>query len=383
MGNIFERNPVKTIFIILFTAFLILDIVSANIMKYYGKHVRKVNDHEKEYRIQSAVYHHTLKENAAIPVTMFGNVKYSVYTNSAGFRDESNRFIDKESSKYRIIFIGDSFTEGVGVEYEKTFVGLLQDFYGDQYEILNAAVASYSPIIHYRKIKHIIEEQHINFDELFVVLDISDAYNDVISYRNDTEGNVIANEAETEWTETKENPFNRKIKSGRSIAAKIERILRRDTLAAFWLFRSACDLFRERPVVEDFLAVNSYLGMWPHDRQLWKDYGKAGIDIMKHNMEKLYKLCKEHGIKMSVSVHPWPDQIARKDINSLHVKTWREWCKSRNIDFYNLFPAFINNEVSPRQAIEKNFIPGDIHWNEAGHNIVADSIIQMRGNFIK
>ena len=39
---------------------------------------------------------------------------------------------------------------------------------------MNAGVASQSPIIYFKKIKHLIEVKKVEFDELIVFLDISD-----------------------------------------------------------------------------------------------------------------------------------------------------------------------------------------------------------------
>ena len=49
----------------------------------------------------------------------WGYEKYKIFTNNLGFKDKSNREIE---FKKKILFIGDSFTEGVGIKYEDTFL---------------------------------------------------------------------------------------------------------------------------------------------------------------------------------------------------------------------------------------------------------------------
>ena len=51
---------------------------------------------------------------------------YTVYTNSFGFRDKEIRDVDL-SNKDFIMFIGDSQTFASGVDYEKTFIGVIAD----------------------------------------------------------------------------------------------------------------------------------------------------------------------------------------------------------------------------------------------------------------
>ena len=55
------------------------------------------------------------------------------------------------SFKYKYAFLGDSFTEGLGLNYSDTFAGMLSDY--SRYEIINMGVTSYSPIIYWNKIK--------------------------------------------------------------------------------------------------------------------------------------------------------------------------------------------------------------------------------------
>jgi hypothetical protein len=381
--SIFEKNPKKTITAFLLISTLLLDVSFANVKKFYSKYCLKKNNHEKEYRVKSTLYHHDLKPNMSIPKTVFGNLVYPVYTNSLGFRDDGTKKIPLKSDNHRVLFIGDSFTEGVGVPYENTFVGILEDSYSKRFEILNAGISSYSPFIYYRKVKFLIEEKRVFFDELFVCLDISDVSNDSLWYMNDRNGNVVSNPEYDVWKDSYGSEFSRKKKKERCLRAKIERILRRDTLLAYWLFRTVNRYFWVMPILDDFYEVNSDMGAWPYDDDLFQSYAKKGIQRMKANMEKLYELCKKNNIKMSMSVHPWPDQIARNDLNCIHVQIWEKWCQERQVDFYNLFPYFINDHLDPRGALDTYYIKGDIHWNRAGHQIAANALMRIRAENYK
>jgi hypothetical protein len=46
-----------------------------------------------------------------------------VITNSLGFKDAMPRNVPLHSKRKRVLFLGDSFTEGLGTSYNETFVG--------------------------------------------------------------------------------------------------------------------------------------------------------------------------------------------------------------------------------------------------------------------
>ena len=124
-----------------------------------------------DHRISNDYYHHSFKENVNT-TDFWGDFSYNFITNSLGFKDKQNRAVDKKTKlKKRIIINGDSFVEGIGIEYKKTFVGMLDNYlYEKNIEILNAGVASQSPILYYKKIFHILEIQNLEFDELILFL---------------------------------------------------------------------------------------------------------------------------------------------------------------------------------------------------------------------
>ena len=138
---------------------------------------------ERTYRIKSYRYHHDLAKNVRNKnnAKWGGNV-YTVNTNSLGFKDRSDRQIPLKSEKKRLLFIGDSVTEGIGLNYEKTFVGLIDDDLKEKYSILNAGVLSYSPIIYWKKVEDLINNTGLEFDELIVYLDISDIQDEASKY---------------------------------------------------------------------------------------------------------------------------------------------------------------------------------------------------------
>ena len=66
---------------------------------------------------------------------------------------------------------------------------LIKNLIKDLYEVLNAGVGSYSPIIYWRKIKYLIEDVGLRFDEVVVYIDISDAQDEASYYELSDDGN--------------------------------------------------------------------------------------------------------------------------------------------------------------------------------------------------
>ena len=48
---------------------------------------------------------------------------------------------------------------------------------------------------------------------------------------------------------------------------------------------------------------------------------------------------------------------------------------SSNAQFISLFPVFVNQE-SAEQVIRKYYWKNDAHWNEEGHRLVADALLE-------
>ena len=152
-----------------------LDIGLTSVYKYYRFH--KLQKRES-VRVKHSIYHHTFKPMISI-ADKYGSMKYRLITNSLGFKDKIKRNIKKKISKRRILFIGDSTTEGVGLKYEETFVGLVHEKITNDIDVLNAGRVSYCPYISFLKIKSLIEENNYVINEIFVSIDPTDAQDEL------------------------------------------------------------------------------------------------------------------------------------------------------------------------------------------------------------
>ena len=71
--------------------------------------------------------------------------------------------------------MGDSFTEGVGYDFEKTFVGIVDKALSTKgMEVLNAGVIGYFPAIYFKKTEYLLETLKLKFNHMVLFLDISD-----------------------------------------------------------------------------------------------------------------------------------------------------------------------------------------------------------------
>ena len=151
---------------------------------FFGKKIMKKFDHlfaesefyEKIIRINHPVFHHMLR----------ADVNYKKYksfegltvfcTDNHGFRSKCNV---KTGKNFDLAFIGDSFTKAASLNYDDTFVGMLNNY--SKKRIVNLGVTSYSPKIYLSKINYLLKND-FTFKHIIVFIDVGDLYDDSVHY---------------------------------------------------------------------------------------------------------------------------------------------------------------------------------------------------------
>ena len=359
-----QRHAKRSLLLFLLVVTLVLDFAVTGVYHFfkYGT-IHKYAD-RRALGERSPVFHHTLKPNAEFMYQRWGSLRHSVSTNSLGFRDRSVRNVPLSSDKYRVLFMGDSFTYGVGLPYEETFICLIDSELEDKnVEVLNAGVVSYSPAIYWKKTEYLLSKAGLRFDHLVVFLDISDIQDEADFYDTDEERVV--------WIRGPTPAL-------REFFYEYTTILRNLWEVAEEAYDWATEDPDTRRTEEDRqYATNEYRSLWTVDKEAYDDYGARGLRKAKKHMGRLYDLLQMHGIGMTLVVYPWPTQILHEDRDSIQVRVWREWARERSVQFIDLFPDFIPAADPPKEMIRKYFIPGDLHWNEEGHRLVARRFLEM------
>jgi len=347
--RILKNNSKKVLFLTSILFFISFDIIVKKFFDYY-------NDGE-QYTIRHPIYHHDLKKNFS-QENYFQFKKYKIITNSLGFKDSKIRNIEKNSSERRIIFIGDSFTEGVGLDYENTFVGIIDKYlYKNKIVVLNAGVQSYSPKIYYRKIKYLIEDQGIKFSDLVVYIDISDIEDEAIIYLIDNNDNVVSK--------------NKSNLSTFILYDYIKLLLQQNTLIIFNSLSTIKQVIKPTPEHIKYKSFNK--------ARLDNTYSNYGFEESIKYMNKLYEICTKNQINLIIAIYPWPTQIFKEDLNSKQVQIWDNWTRQKNIKFINYFPKLVKVNISieeKKKIIDKFYFKNDVHFNINGNKLLADYFIK-------
>jgi hypothetical protein len=357
-----QRHPGRSLFLFILVCTLLLDFGLTGVYHSfkYGT-IHKFAD-RRALGERSPRFHHTLKPNAEFRYQRWGNLRHSVFTNSLGFRDKAVRRVPLSSDMYRILFMGDSFTYGVGLPYEKTFVGLIGEALRRKHmEALNAGVVSYAPAIYWKKTEVLLADTGLRFNHLVVFLDISDIQDEAEFY-DTTKGRVIG--------------IRGPGPALREFVYEYTTILRNLWEVGEALYdRISGDPDLRRTEEERRYGANEYRSLWTVDEAAYKDYGAIGLGKARKHMDRLCRLLERYRIGMTLVVYPWPTQILHRDRDSIQVRFWREWAAEHSVHFIDLFPDFIPEGRDPKEVIREYFIPGDIHWNEAGHRLVAERLL--------
>jgi hypothetical protein len=367
--TVFERHPRLTVLALVAVSVLATDFAFTRV--YHRLHPPPPPGTATRLRTPSDLYHHDLRPRASVEDEVWGPRRAPYRTNSLGFRDREVRDVPLRSDRPRILFIGDSFTEGVGVTYEDSFVGLVDAALAARgVEALNAGVISYCPIIYFRKVKHLLEDVGLGFDALVVYIDIGDIQ-DEVTYKLDAAGNV------------RSRPVRRVQELGADQQHGGRGFYRLPRLKKF-LDRNSLLWSRAYVALERLFPMEgNRAGLWTVHDDAFEAYGREGLELARENMDRLRDLLRTRGIPLTVAVYPWPDQVTHQDLHSKQAVFWREWAAANGAGFIDYFPRFIG-KAPAREVLDRYFIRGDVHWNEAGHRVIAEGFLEhYEGNPIR
>ena len=343
---------------ILFFGFLLLDFLFGN---FFFKSRLQDNVYEKN---NNFIYN--FKKNLEIKNYYYGNKKYDLCTNNLGAIDDcDNKNINSKKIDYT--FIGDSFVEGLGIEFKSTFFGLLKNKYSSK-NFLNLGVSGYSPSIIYKKLKYFYESGY-EFSEIFIFLDPSDIFDEIYRYKTENDDRISINLTNDEVN---------KLLEGKK---KLINNIYNNFPGSFYLISLIIKLLPKFSFIENYyldLMINHPFGKWSYGQSNLYSKNNLNKSLEKNSyyVNKIIELVNKNETKVTFVLYPWPGHIYEENTNNKYNKHWTNFFKNKNIKLVNLntqFFKFLNNKNS-KDVIFKYYIHGDVHFNQEGHKLIFDNI---------
>ncbi|MAV76979.1 MAG: hypothetical protein CMG02_01315 [Candidatus Marinimicrobia bacterium] len=352
-----------TIITLLF--FIFFDLLAGNYL--YKKFIRSnFFDQDTSFGSKDPTFDHGFVKSYKTENAGWGNRRYTFCSDPNGFRSDcKSQFV--ENKKFDLAFIGDSFAESVGINFEESFVGLIS-LNLEELKIANLAASSYSPAIYFSKVNYLLEKGY-HFNELIVFLDLSDIQDDAVCYK--VEGKIVKRKKENFNCFEKDSVFSEKIKKRMRLSFEFYYLLKNILIKN--------NIIKYNPPEK---VIDNSRVRWTYDYRK-EDFDnlsiKASTKISIQNMEKLSKILKEKNISLSLAVYPWPGTLRYDIENNKQVEIWKTFCNFNCKNFYNLMKPFyeLSRENSFTWIYQHAYIKDDVHFNEEGNRIIAKNFLKL------
>ena len=315
--------------------------------------------------------------------------------NNRGMRGPTDYQYDKGPDVFRIAVLGDSFTFGMGVAAEETMCARLEDLLnapvGQEYEVLNFGLPSYSPLLEYIYLTHEVVKHKP--DLVVLMLDESDVQDDFFYEPHivrDRDGEItgcdpmVRNGHPDIWEWCLEHSRLLYI-----LDQKLFESLRK--IRAIGVTNYMTNRIKKKRNKQD-IVLNKDIDSIRFDKFIMFRECKNKDVVMRHwsRTANYIKMIKDYldrqWIKMVLVVYPYGHQVSESQ--------WAEgrayWAFERNrvydpsagfnmiadfagqnsIDFINLYDAFRQHKDEPL------FFNIDGHWTARAHRVAADAIYE-------
>lgn len=344
----------------------------------------------REYRRRDAVRHHALIGGAvgAMPGEQ-GLVEYRL--NALGYRGPEVGY-RKPPGAVRLMVLGDSFAEGWRVAEEAGVAGRLREGLRPGVEVVNASVASYSPLLEYLYLEH--EGFALDPDLILLFWDLADVQDDwgrdLLIWR-DAAGRPVALAPDP-------------IEPDPPLPGLLQR------LSGFWLGGPAVGqlkaTFRVQPQRERRPYGNELLEQvfrgdlenfrWPGPTRLINTFEHIGQAlepawrVTETNLERIRAWCASQRIALVVVLYPYghlvsagewtrgrahfgiaPDTVA----SDAPLRRMETFLTARGVPVINTLSAMKAAARPDRPNLL--FDADDPHWTAEGHRVVAGEVLRQ------
>lgn len=306
--------------------------------------------------------------------THFSNMKqYSnkfghyIETNSAGMRDREHA-VAKAPGQFRILVLGDSFMEAYQVQFQDSFVSLLENglqaAVGDNVEVINGSVSGWGTD---DELTYLVRQGLQYKPDLILV---------AMTIHNDISDNLMEEYHTFRGGRLEERPIAF-MPWASYIILKVKEFLN----ANLHLYRLVFQASKAQWISEQGKVLESHVGGLL--RKVPPERIRMGWDMTEALFAKLVSIGRERGAAVSVILLPLSVQVYPEGLDSF--LKWNGLQREeidlgrpqqlmtkmgQKLDFavLDLLPVFRAEKESCRCEL---FVKNDGHWNERGHAIAA------------
>ena len=341
--------------------------------------LEKIHYTDLNNRIFNKEYKYTFKPNTSF-LSRYNDFVYKIHTNNFGFRDKENRTINKD--KDIIFFIGDSFMEGVGLNFEDTLVGHLDD---NEFTYLNSGVTSYSTYLYKKKTISFLEKnKDLKVKRVVLLFDKSDPLDDQ-SYVPINKREKQNQKPEFFEKGKKLPPYKKKI-SEKSITFAFLKLLgnfleekQRDLKYRYIISKkydtNFLNLNQNQITAMKSVGNVTYMSKYYTDNLIWENDMKIYILDSFENLKDLEIILSKKDIKLDIFLFPWPYELLFEDVRNNYLDYIELINRDYDLNIHSCYDFFLKDNILDQlELIGKAFLLADVHYNSYGYKTLANCI---------